>query len=187
MSKTIFMPAGFLFIATLGLIPISFLPGMESDARADSFNAKPGAWEMTHSGLSSGMLVPPDVLAKMPPEQRTNFEQAMQTRAGKSGSRAIKSCVTKEDLEQNRIIKGEEDEEQPECATKVLAKSAGKLVIERSCPPPRASVTRMTMEAQTPETIVANIDMERAGSGTVHIDIKGRWLGASCAGIKDGD
>ena len=70
--------------------------------------------------------------------------------------------MTKEDLDQNRIIKGEEDEEQPECATKVLSKSPGKLVLERSCPPPRASVTHMTMEAQTPETIVASIDMERA-------------------------
>ena len=111
----------------------------------------------------------------------------MQARTGKAGSRAITSCVTKEDLDQNRIIKGEEAEDQSECATKVLSKSAGKLVIERSCPPPRASVTHMTMEAQTPETIVANIDMERSGSGTVHIDIKGRWLGASCSGIKDGD
>ncbi|MGZ8394985.1 MAG: DUF3617 domain-containing protein [Nitrospira sp.] len=187
MSRTISMPAGFLVIATLGLIPNFLLSGMESDARADSFNAKPGAWEMTHTGLSSGMLVPPEALAKMPPEQRANFEQAMHARAGQSGSRAIKSCVTKEDLDQNRIIKGEEDEEKPECATKVLSKSAGKLVIERSCPPPRVSVTHMTMEAPTPETIVASIDMERAGSGKVHIDIKGRWVGASCAGIKDGD
>ena len=66
MSKRIFMPAAWLFIGTLGLIPNSFLPGMKSDARADSFNAKPGAWEMTHSGLSSGMLVPPDVLPRCP-------------------------------------------------------------------------------------------------------------------------
>lgn len=123
MSRMISMPAGFLVIATLGLIPNFLLSGMESDARADSFNAKPGAWEMTHTGLSSGMLVPPEALAKMPPEQRANFEQAMQARAGQSGSRAIKSCVTKEDLDQNRIITGEEDEEQPECATKVLSKS----------------------------------------------------------------
>ncbi len=187
MSRTISMPGGFIFIATFGLILNSLLPGMESGAQADSFNAKPGAWEMTHTGLSSGMPVPSDVLAKMAPEQRANFERAMQARTGKAGSRAITSCVTKEDLDQNRIIKGEEAEDQSECATKVLSKSAGKLVIERSCPPPRASVTHMTMEAQTPETIVANIDMERSGSGTVHIDIKGRWLGASCSGIKDGD
>jgi hypothetical protein len=34
---------------------------------------------------------------------------------------------------------------------------------------------------------VASIDMVHAGaSGKVHIDLKGRWLGASCAGIKDG-
>ncbi len=43
------------------------------------------------------------------------------------------------------------------------------------------------LEAKTPETIVGSIDLTRAGSGKVHVDIKGRWLGASCAEIKDRD
>lgn len=54
-------------------------------------------------------------------------------------------------------------------------------------PAPRASTSQMTMEAKTPETIIGSIDMTRAGSGKVHVDIKGRWLGASCAEIKDRD
>ena len=73
----------FIFIATFGLILNSLLPGVKSGAQADSSNAKPGAWEMTHKGLSSGMLLRPDVLAKMPPEQRSTFERAMQAEPAK--------------------------------------------------------------------------------------------------------
>jgi hypothetical protein len=36
--------------------------------------------------------------------------------------------------------------------------------------------------------MVVSMDMVQGGSaGKVHVDIKGRWLGASCAGIKDAD
>ncbi len=173
-----------LFALALGLLSSPILPWLTSEAQADSFNAKPGAWEMTFAGLATGTMIPPDVLAKMPPEQRARIEQSMQARSGKPGTHATKSCITKEDLDQNRILK-EEAEDEPGCATKVISKSSSKMVLERSCPPPHASTSRMAMETTTPESIVASIDTDRAGSGNAHIDIKGRWLGASCAGIAD--
>jgi hypothetical protein len=44
----------------------------------------------------------------------------------------------------------------------------------------------MTIEAKTSENLVASIDMAQGGaSGKVHVDMKGHWLGASCAGIKE--
>ena len=177
--------ARFVCLLALGLLTNLPLLWPTPKAQAESFNAKPGAWEMTFSGLSTGTMIPPDVLAKMPPEQRARIEQSMQARSGKPGSRSTKSCITKEDLDQNRIIKEEEDEDEPGCATKVVSKSPRKMVLERSCPSPRPSISRMTMEAKTPETLAATIDMDRAGSGTVHIDIQGRWLGTSCAGNAD--
>ena len=139
--------------------------------------------------LTSGSLIPPDLLAKMPPEQRAKFEQSMQARSGKPMTHMSKTCVTQEDLDQNRIIKEEEEEKADglQCASKVISKSSSKLVIERTCPAPRASTAKMAMEAKTPETIVGSIDMTRAGSGKVHVDIKGRWLGARCAEITDRD
>ncbi len=184
MNRTTSTLGRFVFLLALGLLSNPILPWLTPEAHAESFNAKPGTWEMTYSGLSTGTMIPPEVLAKMPPEQRARIEQSMQARSGKPGTHTTKSCITKEDLDQNRIIK-EEEEDEPGCTTKVLSRSSGKMVLERACPPPRASTSRMAMEAKTPETLVASIDMDRAGSGKVRIDIKGRWLGASCAGIAD--
>ena len=178
------MLAQFVCLLALGLLTNLPLLWPTPKAQAESFNAKPGAWEMTFTGLSTGTMIPPDVLAKMPPEQRARIEQSMNTRSGKPATHSSKTCVTKEDLDQNRIIK-EEDEDEPGCATKVVSKSSRKMILERSCPSPRPSTSRITMEAKTPETLAATIDMDRTGSGTVHIEIQGRWLGTSCAGIAD--
>jgi len=176
----------FLLTMVLGLIPGPIIPLMASCARADSFNAKPGAWEMTITTLTTGMPAPPDVLAKMSPEQRAKIEAMMQARAGKPSTHGYPSCLTQKDLDEDRIIKKSDGEDQ--CTQKVITKSANRLVLEKTCPAPRASTSKMTMEAKTPESIVASIDMVQGGAeGKVHVDMKGHWLSASCAGVKNGD
>jgi len=173
-----------LFIV-LGLIPGPITPVMAPCALADSFNLKTGAWEMTHTSVITGTLIPPDVLAKMPPEQRAKLEQAMQARSGQSKIRTSRSCIIQRDLDQNRLIKEESEGEDPQCTTKVLSKSSSRLVIERACLAPHASTSQMTVEATTPETVVASIDRAIEGSGKIHVDIKGHWLGTSCDDIND--
>ena len=175
---------GFVFLLSLGLIPNPAGIGTPPAARADTLNAKPGAWEMTFTTQSSGMLVPPDVLAKMPPEQRAKVEQSMQARSGKPKTHSVKTCLTKEDLDQNRIIK-ESDDDEPGCKTSVVSKSSAKLVLERTCPAPQASTSRMSVEAQTAELLVGSMDTDRPRAGKVHIDFKSRWLGANCTGIAE--
>ncbi|HSL04872.1 MAG TPA: DUF3617 domain-containing protein [Nitrospiraceae bacterium] len=187
MTRMAWVLSSSVILTVVGLTPDLIITGMATPALADSFNAKPGAWEINLTTLTTGMLIPPEVLAKMPPDQRAKIEQSMQTRSGKPMTHASKECVTQDDLDQNRMIKEENEEDGPQCTTKVISKSSSKLVIERTCPAPRASTSHMTMEAKTPESIVGSIDMTRAGSGKVHVDIKGRWLSASCAEIKDRD
>jgi hypothetical protein len=85
------------------------------------------------------------------------------------------------------MIMEDNEEDGAQCTTKIISKSSSKFVIERTCPAPRASTSQMAMEAKTPERIVGSIDMTQADSGKVHIDIKGRWLSASCAEINDDD
>ena len=41
------------------------------------------------------------------------------------------------------------------------------------------------IEAKTPDSIVAVVDTAQGSGGKIHVDIKGRWLGASCAGIEE--
>ena len=187
MARRAWILSGVVILTVVGLIPNSFIPRMTSFALADSLDVKPGAWDMSITTLTSGSLIPPNLLAKMPPEQRAKFEQSMQARSGKPMTHNSKECVTQEDLDQDRMLKEPQEDGELQSTTRVVSRSSRKLVIERTCPAPRASTSQMAMEAKTPETIVDSIDITRAGSGKVHVDIKGRWLGASCAEIKDRD
>ena len=152
-------------------------------ALADSLNVKTGAWEMTTTTLMTGMPAPAEALAKMPPEQRAKFEKAMQARADKPSTHLTKSCVTEVDLDQDRMISSDDE---AQCTRKFISKSATKIAYEQTCEAPHASTSTVMIEAKTPESLVVSMDMVQGGaSGKVHVDIKGRWLGASCAGIKD--
>lgn len=162
-----------------------FISVLASNAWADSLNVKTGAWEMTHSTQLSGSTIPPDVLAKLPPERRAKIEASMKARAGKTTTHVTQQCLTQKELDEDRIIK-EEDEGSFKCAHHVITKSSSKLVVERTCPEPRASTTHLSVEAKTSETIVASVDRTTA-SGKVHMDMQGKWIGASCDGIKERD
>lgn len=154
---------------------------MPLHALADSLNAKAGAWEMTTTTLTKGMPIPADALAKMPPEQRAKIVKSMQARAGKQVTHVTKKCMTKADLDQDRVMKSDDEKQ---CNRKIISKSANKIVFEQTCAAPHTSTATMMIEARTPESIVSSIDIVQGGaSGKIHVDIKGRWLGASCTGI----
>ena len=171
---------------TLVTIAVVLAVGTPLPTFAASFNAKPGAWQMSMSTLIAGSPIPPETLANMPPEKRAKMEEAMKARAGKPITITHKTCLTQEQLDQDRIIQSVKDERQ--CTRTVVSKSATKLVLEQTCPAPRASTAQMTIAAPTPETLTASVDMLRADAkGKVHLDISGRWLTESCAGIKDDD
>lgn len=158
------------------LVALAILP-----ASAETLNVKTGAWEMTTTTLITGMPASPDALAQMPPEQRAKVEAALAARAGKPSVHVSKSCVTREDLEQDNMIKSDD----PACRKEVLSRSAAKLVVTETCSAPHASTSNVIIEAKTPENVVANMDMTQTGaSGKIHVDVDGRWLGASCAGIE---
>ena len=159
-----------------------------SSAQAEPLNVKPGAWEMTVTTVASGMKLSPEMAAKMTPQQRAQMEQMMKAREGKPHSTTLQSCLTPDDVSQNRIIKEMEDEDddsEVHCKIKVVSKSSSKLVIDKTCPASAPSTTRFTIEAKTPESIVATGDRNQPGLGTSHMEIKGRWTGASCEGIEE--
>ena len=169
-------------IAMVGFIAAldNLAPVRTMDAHAESFNIKPGAWEI----VVSGMHAPSELSAKMTPAQRAQIEQVMKAREGKPHP----SCLTKEDLSQDRIIKEMEDEDEDpavQCKVKVLSKSSSKLVLDQLCPGPPSSTTHFTIEAKTPEHIVAVGDRSETGSSRHRITITGKWLGPSCDGLDE--
>ena len=99
-------------------------------ALADSLDVKPGAWDMSITTLTRGSLIPPNLLAKMPPEQRAKFEQSMQARSGKPMTHNSKECVTQEDLDQDRMLKEPQEDGELQSTTRVVSRSSRKLVID---------------------------------------------------------
>ncbi|MBI3530435.1 MAG: DUF3617 domain-containing protein [Betaproteobacteria bacterium] len=175
-----------MFARTLVTIAVALAASTPLQTLAASFNAKPGAWQMSMNTLIVGNPLPPDVLATMPPEKRAKVEKAMKERAAKPVTLTHKICVTQENLDQDRIIQADKDD--GKCTRKVVSRTETRLVMEQTCPEPHASTSQMTIEAKTPESLSANIVRVRGdGKGKVLVDIKGFWLGPNCAGIKDDD
>jgi len=175
-------------VLTVGLVLGLCVPMLVVDARAESFNVKPGAWEMIVTTVASGMKLSPEMAAKMTPLQRTQMEQMMKAREGKPHTTTLQSCLTKDDVSQDRIIKEMEDEDddsEVQCKVKVISKSSSKLIIDKICPGLAPSTTHFTIEAKTTDSIVAIGDREQQGSGKSRMDIKGRWIGPSCEGIEE--
>jgi len=161
---------------------------LETSAGAESFDVKPGSWEMTVTSITSGMKLPPEMAAKLTPQQRTQMEQMMKAREGKPHTATMHSCLTKEDIAQDRIIKEMEDEDDDSavhCKVAVISKSSSKLVLDTKCPGLTPSTTHFTIEAKTPDTIEATGERDQQGSGKSRMTIKGRWVGASCLDVNE--
>lgn len=186
MLKTTVMLSTFGVVIAAGLALNPVIPMVGLDAHAESLNVKAGSWEMTVTTVTSGMKLSPEMSAKMSPQQRAQMEQMIKAREGKPHTMTAQSCITKEDVAHNRIIKEmEEDDDEVQCKIKVFSKSPSKLVIDQLCPGPPAVSSRLTIEAKTTESLVATSEREQQGMGKSHMDITGRWLGAGCTEIDD--
>ena len=148
---------------------------------AASFNVRPGAWESTTSSVVSGELLPAAALAKMTPEQRARVEAMLGAHAGAPRRITEKTCITRADLDQDRLLKSDAEQH---CTTTVVSRTPTRLVLDRRCPQPHASSAHVAFEAPSPERFTGSVDMTLAEGGKVHLDIQGRWLGASCAGLE---
>lgn len=155
--------------------------GLPLCAHAESFNAKPGAWEVTVTTITTGIPISPEALAELPAEKRAQLEKTLKEQDGKPSVNTYKTCITQDELDQNHFINSKDN---AQCTKKVLAKSPVKLVLEQTCPPPRGSTGTATIEAKTPESLTTVIDTYPSGAkGKAHVDIKAKWLGSSCEGI----
>jgi hypothetical protein len=143
-------------------------------AHAQTFDAKPGAWETTVT--TSGMTVPPETLARMSPEKRAAIEERMGA-IGAGQSQVRRSCVGQADLQ-----KGFVPVSRAGCTVKPVSRTSTKLVMTTTCTAPVPSTGTMTWEAKTPESVIGTIDQD-VGGRKVHVDVVSRWLGADCSGI----
>lgn len=151
-------------------------------AQATTINVKTGAWESTTTTTTTGMMIPSDMLAKLPPERRAAMEQAMRARSGQPRTHTHKYCVAQKDLDEDQWLKKQDGNH--ECSQKVLSKSSTKVELTTTCgTAPQTMTMHMTVEATNPENVVMTGDGQMQGGGKTHIEGRSHWLGASCAGI----
>ena len=158
---------------------LPLLIAIASSACAESLDAKVGTWEMTTVTTATGAIIPADTLAKMPPDRRAMVEKMMAERDGKPLTSTRKTCVKKEDLDQDRFLR----QGDANCKLDVTTRTAQRLVAVRTCDGPPKSEGRMVFEAKTPETVTGTIDQTRGDSGKLHVVISGKWLAAGCEGV----
>lgn len=151
---------------------------------AEPLNIKPGQWEMSTTTQMSGMMMPPDILARMPPEQRARMEATMKQHGVGAGAHpnTTKTCVTKEDLLRGSVRA--EKEQDKNCQYRVVTQTATHMETHFHCAgePPRDG--EMKMEAVSPEQFKGAIQVTTP-QGKVNIALNGRWLGAACGKDKD--
>jgi hypothetical protein len=158
----------------LGALPLA--------SQATTFDIKTGAWEVTESTAVSGMLIPKEALDKMSPAQRARAEESMRAHAGTGKPHTSHSCVTRQDLDRGEL----QHSEKANCTRKVISQTARHLEVEETCTGPDAATIHFRVDATSAESYSGSMDMARGEGGKVHVEMSGRWIGATCTkGVND--
>jgi hypothetical protein len=156
---------------------------------ADKFtllNVKEGLWEMTVTHSMTGMpampAIPPDALAKMPPEQRARVEAMMK---GGASTDVHKECITKEKLEKQMAF----SDDRKECTRTVLNSTGSKLEMKVHCKGEEQGSMDGTLlvEAIGSDNVKGKMEaVTNAGGKTVNMNFtfSSRYLGPACGDVK---
>ncbi len=150
-------------------------------AFAAALDLRPGAWEVVMATSVAGLPIPQEALAKMPPEERAKFEEAMKARLGKVNTTTMHNCVTQEDLDRGDLMENEREN----CARNVIEKSARHFEVEETCTGSDPSKTHMTFAASSREAYTATIERSQGEGGKVHVEMTGRWIESKCVADDD--
>ena len=158
----------------------------QSTIKLQSLNIKPGLWESTRTIKRTGeMPIPTELLNRLTPEQRARMEERMKANSGgHTSTETEKHCVTREDLERDRL----KIAEAKECTTTVVNSTSTNLRGKIVCETAGMHATGMLeLVAADPEHV----------SGSYHSTVDGndhtmkvegtwtsKWLGASCGDVK---
>ncbi len=149
-------------------------------------NVKEGLWEVTVTHSMTGMRampnIPPDTLAKMPPEQRARMEALMK---GTPTTDVRKECVTKEKLEKNMAFSNDP----ADCTHTVVTSTGHKLEMKIHCEGKQSSTDgQFVIEAIGSDTVKGTNHMvSNSSSGhtmTMDFTFSSKYLGPACGDVK---
>jgi hypothetical protein len=150
--------------------------GVSAADKTQPLNLRLGLWQMTYTTERSGAIaVPPELLAKLTPEQRARTEARLKARAAQGPHIDTKRfCLTEERL--NKAVF--EENENKSCQRTIVASSSKVLQFKQECAAADAKRTfDGRIEALDPETLKGSLKANSAGNA---IDLAGRWIGADC-------
>jgi hypothetical protein len=162
-----------------------------ASAHADNpkLDVKPGLWEITYSGSSSGQMpLPPDVANNLTPEQRKRIEAAQQAQLERMKQpHTTQMCLTPEQVAEGfKIGPGS----QPGCQDTVVSSTANAMHLREECTstnPPRS--VDVNYDAPDRQTVNSTLHVV-VGSGpqamTMDRTMHGKWLSADCGNVKPG-
>jgi hypothetical protein len=162
--------------------------------KATPLNIKEGLWEMTVTHSMTGMptpAIPPETLAKMPPEQRARVEAAMKQRGmGGPATDIHKECITKEKLEKQMAFdenRKDKDRDQDKDCTRTIVNSTGsKLEMKFHCEQSSTDGS-LLLEAVTSDSVKGSMHSVTNSHGrSMNIDLtfSSRYLGPVCGDVK---
>ena len=154
--------------------------------KLQSLNIKPGLWESTRTMKRTGeMPIPTEMLNRLTPEQRARMEERMKANSGGHTSTVTeKHCITREDLERDRL----KIAEAKECTTTVVNSTStnlkGKMVCETA-----GMHSTGTLELVAVDSEHVNGSYHSTVDGNDHtMNLEGtwtsKWLGSTCGDVK---
>lgn len=146
-------------------------------------DVKAGLWESTVTTQIGMPALPPELLARMTPEQRAKMEAARQGRGGGSSrTDSSKHCVTKETLSQMLSFG---DNRAQNCKKTLVSSTSTKQVIHVECTTAAMPSTGdLQFEAVDRETIKGSMVMKagQGGRGMGNkMEFTSKWLSADCS------
>jgi len=156
-------------------------------AESISLKLRPGLWELTTSAETAGtMPIPPELLARIPPERRAKFEAAMAaSQARMAKPHTFKQCITEASL--RRGIDLNEDVS-ARCQNRVLSSTGSAMDVSVQCKGQRETTSgTFHFVAAGPETVNGTITMtmsDGARSMTIKRVMSGHWASADCGSVK---
>jgi hypothetical protein len=149
-------------------------------------DVKVGLWETSVTTQSNGTPpIPPEMIAKLTPEQRAKFEAMMKQRQAEGPrTETVKKCMTKEDLEKTNVF-GNDDKE---CTKTVVTSTPRKLEGKIECTKGGGKQSgTFHIEALDASNVKGTTQMVMTGNGNtmnVNSTFTSKWLASSCGAVK---
>jgi len=146
-------------------------------------DVKLGQWESSMTMETSGLPpIPPELLDRLPPEQRAKMEERLKANASK-GPRTTthKSCLKKEDLDKALSF----GNDQKNCTRNIVTSNRSKQEIRMECTAGGGKQSgTIRVEAVNSENVKGSTEMTMSGAGrtmNMNSTFSAKWLGPTCS------